>query len=302
MKFRPIAFLFVLLFLLILYIRQLAIIQKIRRTDPVTKSHLVNQLLQPFGFFLIPARNLISSIRNPWQRTFGYQALFDRSAPHFNMIFDCEPVRFDYQGQTWLLEFWKGQYGINTGCEIGLYHADRILTEEEYSTAHFEAASDQQLLPMHMKLYEADQILLELEETHWWLTAFLPGCFSQPERLTLEASVTFPDFCMQQSFLGAMLQLGYRMCELNIHGLTVSFRFTTPHAEAPRTVFPFYRRWVQWKNRFFCRLYRFAARPFLCTEDRLLYLFCSLPAAFRHILRFRKNRNQRPPRRTGHQS
>ena len=42
-------------------------------------------------------------------------------APRFQMVFDALPVYFDYQKKTWLIEFWKGQYGINTGAEIGIY-------------------------------------------------------------------------------------------------------------------------------------------------------------------------------------
>ena len=39
------------------------------------------------------------------------------------MIIDCEPVRFYYGGKKWLIELWKGQYGMTTGCEIGVYTA-----------------------------------------------------------------------------------------------------------------------------------------------------------------------------------
>ena len=39
------------------------------------------------------------------------------------MIIDAYPVYFDYQDKTWMIEFWRGQYGINTGAEIGVYHA-----------------------------------------------------------------------------------------------------------------------------------------------------------------------------------
>ena len=30
-------------------------------------------------------------------------------------VFMCLPVYFDYGGKTWLMEFWKGGYGITAG-------------------------------------------------------------------------------------------------------------------------------------------------------------------------------------------
>ena len=62
--------------------------------------------------------------------------------PRFQMVFDALPIYFDYRGRTWLIELWKGQYGINTGAELGIYHADKILSESEYKTALFTAAED----------------------------------------------------------------------------------------------------------------------------------------------------------------
>lgn len=299
-------FFFILLifvFLLIIYIRQISLIRSIRQMSTSDKTKKINELLQPFGFFLLPARSLITSLQNSWQRTYGYQALFDQSAPHFNMVFDCEPVYFDYDGRTWLIEFWKGQYGINTGCEIGIYHADTLLQESQYSTAHFEAASDSEMMPVRMRLHRNDppsetwsekvQPLLRIGASHWWLTAFLPGQFSEPKDLTMACSLTFPDSYMQQSFLGALLQLGYKIREITMDGLTLSFRFKQPHTPPPRKPSAAYRRWVQKKNRFFCQLYRFATRPFTAPEDQMLYLYLTLPFCFRRMVRFRKRQGKK---------
>lgn len=58
-----------------------------------------------------PEEEILVSTEDAWQRKYGYEALYDALAPHFNMIFDYYPVYFDYQGKTWLIEFWKGLYG-----------------------------------------------------------------------------------------------------------------------------------------------------------------------------------------------
>lgn len=61
------------------------------------------------------------------------------------MVFDALPIYFDYAGETWLIEFWKGQYGINTGGEVGVYHAGKVVPERYYRIAHFEAVEDQDM-------------------------------------------------------------------------------------------------------------------------------------------------------------
>ncbi|MEI3236147.1 MAG: DUF4474 domain-containing protein [Lachnospira sp.] len=96
--------------------------------SPCAQKKLLDELMQPFGFLSCPQQNVITSDIDSWQRTFGYTRLFDYSAPHFKMVFDCEPVYFDYDNRTWLIEFWKGQYGISCGAEIGIYRADTILS------------------------------------------------------------------------------------------------------------------------------------------------------------------------------
>ena len=144
--------------------------------------------------------DVLSSGKDAWQREFGYHAAFDRSAPHFHMIFDCEPVYFDYLGETWLIEFWKGQYGINTGGEIGVYHAGRLLESNERENAHFQSVSDDQMLPLSMELTEGGRRIFSICGRHWWLTGFDVGRFSRPEELEMKISVTCPDREMAEAF------------------------------------------------------------------------------------------------------
>ena len=63
----------------------------------------------------------------PLQRYFGYAYAYDAAALAMNAIIDCEPIFFDYAGKTWMIELWKGQYGLETGCEIGVYNRDHRL-------------------------------------------------------------------------------------------------------------------------------------------------------------------------------
>ena len=52
-----------------------------------------------------------------------------------------------------MIEFWKGQYGITAGAEIGVYRTEGILAPEQYEHALFQSVSDEDLFPMSMELF-----------------------------------------------------------------------------------------------------------------------------------------------------
>ena len=119
--------------------------RKIRRMCAAEKIQLLNELAEPFGFCYVPCEDVFTSREDAWQRKQGYEALYDRAAVGAGMVFDALPIYFDYAGETWLIEFWKGQYGINTGGEVGVYHAGKVVPERYYRIAHFEAVEDQDM-------------------------------------------------------------------------------------------------------------------------------------------------------------
>ncbi len=123
------------------------------------------------------------STLDAWQREFGYTRSYDCIAPYLNMVFDSELIYFDYDNRTWLVELWKGQYGINTGAEIGFYCADGLISPEKRSKTLFHPVSDEELPCMTMKLErnenQAEREIAKLGMPHWWLTMFRMGCFFQ---------------------------------------------------------------------------------------------------------------------------
>lgn len=274
-------------FFLLNHYRKKKILKKLCCMDTCEKIRLLNELAEPFGFSYCCQEDIMTSTLNAWQRQFGYCSLFDKSAPRFNMIFDCEPIYFTCQGQTWLVELWKGQYGINTGAEIGIYQADGAIAPEDYPKTLFHSVSDNELLPMSMELFRHDRKLFGIRQRHWWLTGFCMGSYSKPKDLTLKCSLTFPSCHMLQGFVEGMLRAGYEKCELNICNLTVSFCFSTPKTGQPVT-----RRLLAWwsglQNRLFCQIYLLITSPCSCTPDRILYLYYYLPAAFRNMLRLKR--------------
>lgn len=254
---------------------------------PCEKVCLLNDLIHPFGFSYDDLQDTFTSLIDAWQREFGYHALFDRMAARFNMVFDCEPIYFDYDGRTWLIEFWKGQYGINSGAEIGIYYADRILSPSQYDKTLFQSIPDERMLPLSINLKQCKKTLFCRQKTHWWLTGFRMGKFCRPKELEMHVSLTFPNDAMLSGFVNGLLMAGYQTCDICICDLTATFSFTAPHHRQHGFLLWFHSRLSQLQNRIFVRLFCWMTKPFSCTTDRLLYLYYFLPFAFSHTVKIR---------------
>ena len=263
------------------------IICKINSMDCCAKCSFLNELVYPFGYDFHCDCGFFSSTVDAPQRQAGYSWLYDYMAPRFQMVFDSLPVYFDYRGRTWLIEFWKGQYGINTGAEIGIYHADHIIPESDYKNAWFSCAENNEMLDCSFRLCrDGDECVCSCGR-HWWLTAFLVGSFSKPACLTMESCITFPGREMLAAFVDGLKRAGCSEDCMSVRGLTVCFVFHRDHQKY-NCITRFWRRFSQWKNKLFCKLYLWVTRPFSCTEDRVLYLYFYLPMAFRKLLRLRR--------------
>ena len=289
---------FVLIVLSFLFcFRRKCIIKKIRCMSPIDKMNRLNRLTGPFGFQYILSQDMFTSCLTAWQREYGYCGLYDKSAPHFNIVFDCEPIYFDYHGCTWLIEFWKGQYGINMGAEIGIYKADRLLSEYERSSALFHSVRDDELPEFALTLLKDGNTCLQICREHWWLTAFSMGNYAEPEQLCVKYSISFPTVSMCDAFVEGLLNAGYDRKYMSVCAAAVSFTFDTPLTNRPSLPRLLLCAFAQWKNRLFLKLYKWATRPFCFTLDRLLYLYEYMPFAFRHMVRVRNIKKKRRKKR-----
>ena len=292
-------YLFTAVFLLILlfffctgYCRRKRIIAKICSMSSKEKCGTLNELLAPFGYRYIPSQDIISSRVDAWQREFGYRALFDKAASYAGMIMDCLPVYFNYQNRTWLIEFWKGQYGISTGCEIGVYYADRILSPEEYTNTLFHCADNDNMQELAFTLCKDSTVIAELSERHWWLTAFLPGMFSAPPDLYMHIRVTLPTCEMAEAFAAGLKNAGYCSKEISLCHRSVTFTFSKS-VQPCGVLRKLWIRIVQFFNRMFCGVFLFLTKPFCLRADRILYLYYCLPHAFRNMLRLKPDKKRR---------
>lgn len=270
------------------HFRRKKIICKIRSMDKGRKCSLLEELSEPFGYVFHCCCGYFSSTVDAWQKAAGYTWLYDFMAPRFQMVFDSLPVYFNYCDRTWLIEFWKGQYGINTGAEIGIYHADRLLSQTEYRTALFEAAGENEMLPCSLQLYTGDGACVKLSERHWWLTAFIPGLFSRPSELCLKAAVCFHNREMLEAFHRGLCRTGYPAEMISVQNLCVIVTFHQPLPVRYGLLTRFHRWLSQCLNRMYCRLFLWITRPFTCAEDRILFLYYYIPLCFRKLMRLRR--------------
>jgi UDP-2,3-diacylglucosamine hydrolase len=206
------------------------------------------------GFWYDPGQDIIFSRIDPLQRMFGYAYAYDAAALAMDSIIDCEPIFFDYAGKHWMIELWKGQYGLETGCEIGVYNRTIGSTSFVYgildatigqrpgdsNPSHnlfFDCANDSELLLMSSTLYRSGhKVFSRGPEKHWWLTGFKWGVLSDPTELEMDVSIECLDGVMRAALVGALDGMGYQNVQTD--GNTVKFRFDTPKTAQPRDATP----------------------------------------------------------------
>lgn len=283
----PIVLLFlILIFIIFFHFKKKSIIKKLKNMSFEEKCSVLNDIAQPFGYCYEPTQDIFSTTIDAWQRRFGFTYAYDVGAPYFNMIYDYQTIYFDYDKKTWLIEMWKGQYGINTGCELGIYHADTIVSPSDYNKTLFNAVSDDEMLPLSITLKKQGKCLGSLKRPHWWLTIFDMGMYSRPKKLSMEISITFPDCRMLNAFRSNFSTYMPGTC-INTCGHTASFTFK--HC---RNKYSLWMRIVRCAALIWCQIFRwffcFVTRPFKKSGDKILYLYYYMPFAFRKALRLQK--------------
>jgi hypothetical protein len=106
--------------------------------DPNTAG----KILQVAGFEYDEEQGIYYSQMNPLQRKFGFNRVYDMAAPLAGMIYSTKRIEFEYEGREWMIQIWKGQYGITSGAEIGLYNRD---PERNFQ---YDCADDEDLIEM----------------------------------------------------------------------------------------------------------------------------------------------------------
>lgn len=256
-----------------------------------TEGKGFNELLDDAGYGYDSSQDIFYSKMNAWQRKLGYCRLYDEAAAPAGIIIDSEPVRFEYGGKRWLVEFWKGQYCLNTGCEIGVYFTDEPDLEipNLFSGTFYQCADNANRLEMAYELYKNDRKLFQREAKHWWLTGFKPGEFSEPWELTMMIRITFKDTNMCRSFVRAMRKIGYQEDEILTNGIIVEFLFDKPHTPQPLTRSEETDWIIQRGNELLCERYNEIAGEYETWTERLRAIQKDAPL-YEAVIKFGKTR------------
>jgi hypothetical protein len=213
---------------------------------PWTPRSALARAVYAAGFTYDPDQDIIVARMDALQRNFGYAYGYDAAALGVSFVIDCEPIFFDYDNKHWMIELWKGQYGLETGCEVGVYTRPIGSTGPGYAlldatvgqrpgdgvASHnlfYDCADDGDRLQLKVTLYRDGQALFTRgPERHWWLTSFKWGVFSKPNQLSLDVAITLKDIAMRRAFMGGIAGRPYP--NLKVNRRTVSFTFDQPYA------------------------------------------------------------------------
>ena len=255
---------------------------RVRKRTDEEKCRDLDSVIRPFGFQYDICQDIFYSTKHPWQREMGYSRFYDERATTMSMVFHCEPIYFTCHNKSYLLELWKGQYGMTAGAEMGLYVSDEMDAEHP-ERLFYRSVDDAEMPSMRFVLKKRRCTLVIRDDIHWWLTGFVLGEFVWPWDVWMEVCVSFKDEHMTEAFYQALLRTGYSKDKICVSNCSVCFCFCCPYTRQPRHCF-LWVRFVQWRNQRRCRKYMRVTRCFVRTIDKLDYLAMCFPRLYRMLI------------------
>ena len=253
-----------------------------------TGNEELDKAIELAGYSYDPEQDIFYSSMNPWQRNVGYCRLYDEAAAPMGMIIDCEPIYFEYNQKKWMIGFWKGQYDLVTGGEIGIYTAELDFNVLGRSGAFYISATNDERLKMAFVLKKNNKILFARDEKHWWLTGFKLGEFSEPSELTMEIKMNLENAAMRDAFVDGLKKAGYADNEITANGYTVSFTFAAPRTRQPITRTKGTDLLIQKKNKELCDLYHAITGESGTIPEKIKIIQEQAPHLYEKIIRMGK--------------
>ena len=258
-------------------------------TDPERLAEL-NKDLRPFGFSYEPDQDFFYSLMNGWQRQFGYCWLYDEASTPLSMVIDCEPVPFEFNGIKWLVEFWKGQYGMTMGGEVGIYYTTgpNLNIPGTFNGTFYQSVKDEDRIHMSFAFRKNGNLLFTRSAYHWWITGFKLGEYSDSDELSMDIIMDFDDRKMAYAFAEALMKVGYTDEEFGLRGSRVYIQYTKPYSKQPLTRTKFAENLAQKNNRSYCDAYQKLTEAYTDTLDKLEIVRNELPNMYNQILNMGK--------------
>lgn len=250
----------------------------------------LNKDLSPFGFAYEPSQDLFYSLMYSWQRNFGYFRLYDEGCAPLSMIIDCEPIYFNYGGMKWLIEFWKGQYGMTTGAEVGIYYTDgpSLNIPGIFNGTFYNCVEDKDRINMAISFKKNGNVLFTRSAYHWWITGFKLAEFSHPSELSMDIMLELYNRNMAEAFVEGLIKAGYKEGEYAIRGQIVYVHFDKPHTKQPLSRNAITEYWMQRNNRSFCDAYNYLTEAYTNTLDKLALVKHDSPNMYKNIMKMGK--------------
>lgn len=159
-------------------------------------AETTNDILGLFGYKYDPKQDIYYTDVEAWQRNFGFADIYDEAAPYTSMRYRTLKIDFEYDGLLWRLQWWKGQYGVLEGAELGVY----TKTPENKDFEFYKCADDENLLDMKFDYYHSvddyndnNPLFTRNDDyKHWWVTGFKFGvCI--PTNIVVKATIVAKD-------------------------------------------------------------------------------------------------------------
>ncbi len=193
--------------------------------DPYTGCVIDNAGLGLAGFAYDAKYNVFYATGSGWQRTMGYTELYDRLAAVAFMPLDTIRIKFNYNDMQWMVQLWKGYYGlVLAGCETGFYNRPGDTPENQTT---YNVVSEEYHQEMSCKFHYGLSSFNRYSKT-WWLTGFSPAIQSSPATtiplMRVEMTINFTDIGLMNAFIGGLEDVDHIF--QNYNGKTRAFYFT----------------------------------------------------------------------------
>ena len=223
------------------------------------------------GFDYDNEQGIFYSMIDAWQHDYGYCRFYDECSAPLRMIYDCEPIYFNYNNKRWLIEFWKGQYGICTGVEVGVYASEITIYNERMDSKNifYDKISPEEFLDISIVVRKNGEGIFERKDKHWWLTGFILGEFSEPNELSVDINITLIDEEMRDAFIQGLNYAGYDNEEIKIKGNSVEIFFDKPKTEQPYTNTKLLNYMMQRRNKDLCNVYNSITKQYKNYDEKI---------------------------------
>ena len=158
----------------------------------------------------------IEADRDNWLMQHPSLLVFGSDSPPIQLVYGTVRVKFQYDDQNWLIQMWKGRYGlVMLGGEIGVLKKPAVPLSKYYTPV---LPSEE--LTMSMKVYqhnflrnETKYLFTRQTETTWWYNGFMPGSFyeyNNKKEIIMVGAITFPDQEMLRAFEASFAEIGFK--------------------------------------------------------------------------------------------